>query len=1120
MGGEIETGEQAPADLAPATELDAAPPGLATASSGSGASPAHALARSAAPGAPPDGQDYLRRLAARPPGERAQVLRALSAGGGNRSVSALVAGAPQGRTLARGVIGSAVSSVMEFEYGIDIHLPDASDAEKLDWIRGHRNNVAGVRYVWESFGDPMAIARANDALFLECAKTDKELFDLDGFDELREEFEKAVNERVTSNLNSNRNYVADQMSQLGIKGEDETQVASGQHDADADEKLRKTQLLAEKVSQWQQGMERARHIKVGHRWRMKSGGARADFAHEVQEPVLFDPTTPPPGNEPPKNADDKDSYRSWSDIKREYDTLERGVKRVFAESPAVFATVQQGSGWFDPAGKAAGDLAKASPEEARAQLAKVLGTLVGKIEEAQGLVGDDLDYRDFIPVHRQLMQGGKWGGEFEKSVIEADVADHEFGKVLTSLALSAAGAAGFLVAEFATAGMATFIGVAVGVGAGVAQAGMSIEDYLDKAAAYDARTGNAETDLVTEEQVDSALFQAILDTALAVIDAASGVVGALAKLRGPEALLAAAGTAGAERTATSMLGEALAQGDVAARTAAVQAALAEEGIEGAMKASGKSAEELAAIVGKDTEAGKKLLAAADVGKDAAKVEGLLGKLADFSKLEKTEAETVLREALAQYGYAGTLRKVPGGWKSVTKTLGDAHPIAQELDAWRSKLVEEMKQWLETASKGESKAVQTGTSAPTSDVDISTVGQDAAQNVERAKEFIAQRAGTTRKELETVLDLDAAVNPARMHLQDVVKGLSAEARAAIEREAARFEEGLAQSRRYYAAKQAGDDALMKQIESEAAGKLNREWVPLDKGQISALERQMDQWSKRLAELEAAGGAEAEKAALIRDIGRAQAQVLGASQTMYPTGGSIRMWVTERAPTVPGVKSDMEKLAEAGVRIDPDAAAIWPGQRYTAILGEGHFLDGAFKGIKVAEGADLVKAIKDFGKHGGRVVEVLGRDITVTGIAPEVMAKLADDLAGWVKLAKGPLADQVKDAAKLAEIRLALEAQMSSFKTAMANGVGALRAQAQLGEALGEAELKGIEAWAAAQAAAEQRARFILDHVMSMEQAARNAAKGAGAAVDGSPGTSGTDAAPPPTDDEADAAASRL
>src|SRR5215210_882224 len=472
-------------------EIDTAPPGHALSHAG-GPAAGHALARSAAPGAPPDGADYLRRLAARPPGERAQVLRALSAGGGNRSVSALVSrGAPPpDRTLARNVVGDAWSSVREFDLGIDIHLPDASDAEKLEWIRAHRSNPFGVNYVWESFPNPYATARANEALFLECAKQDKSLFELDGFDELRDEFKAAVDDKVTANLNSNRNFVAAQMTELGISADGKAPAQS----ADADEKLRKTQLLAEKVSAWQQGMDRAKHIKVGHRMRMKSGGARSDFAHEVEEPALFDPTTPPPSAEPPKTADDKDSYRPWADIKKEYDTLERGVKRVFAESPAVFAAVQQGSGWFDPAGKAAGDLAKASPEEARAQLATVLGKLVGKIEEAQGLVGDDLDYRDFIPVHRQLMMGGKWSGELEKSVIEADVADHEFGKVLSSLALGAVGAAGFLVAEFATAGMATFIGVAVGIGAGAAQAGMSIEDYLDKAAAYDARTGNAETD--------------------------------------------------------------------------------------------------------------------------------------------------------------------------------------------------------------------------------------------------------------------------------------------------------------------------------------------------------------------------------------------------------------------------------------------------------------------------------------------------------------------------------------------------------------------------------------------------------------------------------------------------
>ena len=76
------------------------------------------------------------------------------------------------------------------------------------------------------------------------------------------------------------------------------------------------------------------------------------------------------------------------------------------------------------------------------------------------------------------------------------------------------------------------------------------------------------------------------------------------------------------------------------------------------------------------------------------------------------------------------------------------------------------------------------------------------------------------------------------------------------------------------------------------------------------------------------------------------------------------------------------------------------------------------------------------------------------------------------------------------------------------------------ALTETELQGLAAWAAALAAAEQRARFILDHVMSMEQAAGNAAKGAGdAADDGRGAAPGADGSPP-SDEEADAAAGRL
>jgi hypothetical protein len=278
--------------------------------------------------------------------------------------------------------------------------------------------------------------------------------------------------------------------------------------------------------------------------------------------------------------------------------------------------------------------------------------------------------------------------------------------------------------------------------------------------------------------------------------------------------------------------------------------------------------------------------------------------------------------------------------------------------------------------------------------------------------------------------------------------------------------------------------MKQIEQEAGGRLNKSFQPLDQGQIAALQKRMDDWSAQLAKLEADGAGEAEKTALIQQIGRTQAEVLASSPTMYGTGGSIRSWITERAAAA-GVKSDLEKLAAAGVKIDPAAATIWPGQRFTAILGEGHFLDRAFAGIATGEGPALVKAIKDFGKHGGRVVEVLGRDVAVTGMSAAKMDELAEALALWVKRSKGPLADAVRDAADVARLRGELAGQVAQLQGAMTNGIGALRAQAQLGEALSAADLAGIDAWVRAQAAAEVRAQALLGNMLKLEQAAKAA-----------------------------------
>ena len=190
------------------------------------------------------------------------------------------------------------------------------------------------------------------------------------------------------------------------------------------------------------------------------------------------------------------------------------------------------------------------------------------------------------------MKSPEWSGGIEKAFIAEEVHGRELGKLLRSLGLAAVSAAGFILANLATGGLATFLLVAGAVGASGLQAKLSIDDYVAKSTAAQAKTGDPSLDIISKEQVDSALFQAVLDTALAFIDAASGV-GAVVKKLAPGFKLVQAAEAGTKATATITLKEALVSGDAAAKVTAIEKSVAEVGVQGTLQASGRSAEDLA-----------------------------------------------------------------------------------------------------------------------------------------------------------------------------------------------------------------------------------------------------------------------------------------------------------------------------------------------------------------------------------------------------------------------------------------------------------------------------------------------------------------------------------------------
>ncbi len=93
--------------------------------------------------------------------------------------------------------------------------------------------------------------------------------------------------------------------------------------------------------------------------------------------------------------------------------------RVLADSPAVFAIISNASG-DGPPRTAASEFSTQDTKTARASLASALTKVGGKTDAAVPLLGNDLDHRDFIPVHQQLFGTPEFAGAIERAVKKMD----------------------------------------------------------------------------------------------------------------------------------------------------------------------------------------------------------------------------------------------------------------------------------------------------------------------------------------------------------------------------------------------------------------------------------------------------------------------------------------------------------------------------------------------------------------------------------------------------------------------------------------------------------------------------------------------------------------------------
>jgi hypothetical protein len=829
-----------------------------------------------------------------------------------------------------------------------------SDAEKIAAIRSMigRKSPAVIARAWSQLGDELGQARANPDLFAQCVKIDDDILDHDAFETLKTRFQKDVEQTALNYTSENRDLVLGEMRKVG--SDEEKGKEPG---AEADFAVQDIQKAAGEMERVRDAKKRILGTNIG--WKKGVVGQRG--WQRVGEET-FQPSGPPTFYEPLPGAD----AANWDKVNAEWKrtlAIEAALIREYP-SAAYFMNVEGGKG-------AAEGLEKIKTttdiKVARAEISKALQDLVGKIEKVVPLIGDDLDYLDFPPIQQQLLggqvapSGTNWSKPVEKAIAREEIADATIADLLTTIGVSTVGAAFFVFASIATAGGAAALGAVLFAGGAVVGGGQAIaswDKYLDLATAH-ASTVDPELALVTGEQVESAQISAILDTIFAAMDVWQGIKGAYLGLKGGKAVLEA-GKAGAEastRAALRNLGKAGNPKELLTR------AFTEFGHEKVSKMTGLSYDELAEMIGKESELGQRLLKLGKIGVDP-KTADLVAKLPKLAELGLEEGEQVLRASLETNGMIGTLRKA-GGWAAIKNSAAfkGGSGSAKAMEAWRAGVVKELSDYIARESDAMSKAVRTGTEKAASDVDVQIVGGAAAELQTKAEGWLAGRLGTNIKGAKNLLDAEIFVDPFRAHLIDIMKDIAPAVRERISAKMGEWERRMVYGAKYKTAlkeSQQAADKVLKEAESLNI-KPFMEFEPLSANEQKRVAGLIDGWMGKLR------SGEGDPDELIEMISKAQASI-GASHADMYVGGGVRVWVTGR-------DEDVAKLA-AAIGMDPEVLkSAASAQRVIAALTEAKWFEAAAKRLHAPSATDdlakLAKDVSNIGKHGGRAAQQLGK-----------------------------------------------------------------------------------------------------------------------------------------------------
>ncbi|MCQ3928972.1 MAG: hypothetical protein DPW16_00810 [Chloroflexi bacterium] len=1019
---------------------------------------------------------------------------------GNHYLQRMVSQPSQSGVVQRGILSP--DKQMTVDEIIDSHDSDNVNETNMPTILGasadkkaqiisliHSNTWVGpqdegyLERIWDSMG--VKGIEAYFTLFEQSVNYGVEYENIPCLKDLTTKFKEDTQGLALKYLNSNQELVKKEMEQLGVDGE------SGKpHQSLGEEQEKRLKEIQEAAGILADAMQAKRHLdqlQVGYTTKNKPGPPLAKIRNGPDMTYVWEQyfhEGPPEMTSIPGQGRGSDKLQPFSEVKAHADELNGIIEGYSAKYPGLYPLAQAGR---------LEELVKAdSPQAVQSMMGEGLRDLAANIKKAIPMISsNDLDYRDLLPIHGQLM-GGTAGGKFNwaspvgKFIIKEEVEGHESAQFWVNLGLGALAAAAFVIAELATFGTATFwIAAAAGVGAGAIQAGMSIENWADMSTASKTAVSPS-SQLIYDGQVSAAALAAVLDTVFAFIDAAgiglkalrAGSLTAKGLKRPPVDKIVTETAKNAEK---ELIGKLPSIGANAEGKETLEKAISQLGVNRAKEASGKSYEEMIEILGKENPLAQRIREAMKRGvispEDIAMYKKDLKMLAEDVRLgfrTVAEADQIAMILIEELGPLEVVKK-SGGWKSLNAStvFGKNTAAGQAMEAWRQSLIKEVNDFMDKAYGGAAK--RTGTPGNISDLDVSQTGRkdaavasaDAAKHRDAAVEYLSQKLGVQPGELNKLLDTDLFVDPRRIHLYDEVFAKLPKLREEAAQQAAAFEQEMLMNLRLTQAEKLGDEGLIASLKQQMEGmgiKITKVPLPSPEG-VALLNHEIDGLVNQLEKAVMDNNIEAQKR-LVVDIAKKQAMINAAEKGGYFSGGGVRSMVSER-DYFPGYEPYKQLDPATGQVVKVGEMAGKPmlkSQLLTASLDQlmkldkyaSQFLRGA------VDPKQLADVLKNIGKYGERFASIVERaGIKGTGDAASAFSGLSAKFENILKNTRN-LPEKVAERQKvLNDLVTQTKAAMNDFDKSHFALIKELQSEANLHAVDG-----GLEALAAAMNARSQ------------------------------------------------------